>query len=76
MNSDDKIVINEITNNIPIKNSLVYKNNLSPKGEYGLKRNIFDPSNDSPPNEFMLKLKMRMTIYDPPYNNEDSFAIK
>ena len=76
MRSDDKIVINEITNIIPIKNSLIYKKVVSPKGEYGLKRNMFDPSNASPPNDFMLKLKMRMTIYDSHYNNEDSFAIK
>jgi hypothetical protein len=36
----------------------------SPKGEYSLKQNIFDPSKSSPPNEFMNKLRMRMSIYN------------
>lgn len=31
--------------------------------EYSLKQNFFDPSKSSPPNEFMLKLKQRMTHY-------------
>jgi len=29
----------------------------------GVNHNIFDPINSSPPNEFMLKLKLRSTIY-------------
>ena len=32
--------------------------------EYSLKQNVFDPSKNSPPNEFMMKLKLRMSIYD------------
>jgi hypothetical protein len=32
--------------------------------EYSLKQNFFDPSKSSPPNDFMLKLKLRMSIYD------------
>lgn len=32
--------------------------------EYSLKQNVFDPSKSSPPNEFMMKLKLRMSIYD------------
>jgi hypothetical protein len=36
----------------------------SPKGEYSLKQNFFDPSKSSPPNEFMLKLHMRISNYD------------
>ena len=35
----------------------------SPKGEYSLKQNFFDPSKSSPPNEFMIKLHMRMNKY-------------
>ena len=35
------------------------KNNI-----YSLNNNIFDPSNSSPPNEFMLKLKLRSIIYN------------
>jgi len=58
-------IIHERTNRIPISN------NLSPKmkehetlGEYSLNQNFFDPSKSSPPNEFMLKLKMRMSYYN------------
>jgi hypothetical protein len=35
----------------------------SPKEEYSLKQNFFDPSKSSPPNEFMIKLHMRMNKY-------------
>jgi hypothetical protein len=42
---------------------------LSPKGEYSLKQNFFDPSKSSPPNEFMLKLYMRMSDYNSSLHN-------
>lgn len=32
--------------------------------EYSLKYNFFDPSKSSPPNDFMLKLQLRMTLYE------------
>ena len=32
--------------------------------EYSLKENFFDPSKSSPPNEFMLKLHLRMSLYN------------
>jgi len=32
--------------------------------QYDLKENTFDPSKSSPPNDFMLKLTMRMSIYE------------
>ncbi len=32
--------------------------------EYGLKHNFFDPTKSSPPNEFMLKLRMRSSLYN------------
>lgn len=32
--------------------------------EYSLNQQFFDPSKRSPPNDFMLKLQMRMSIYD------------
>ena len=58
-------VIHERSIIIPIKQNLTtYNNNLSPKGEYSLKQNVFDPSKSSPPNEFMLKLQLRMSIYN------------
>lgn len=38
--------------------------------EYSLKQNVFDPSKSSPPNEFMLKLQLRMSIYNN-FNNSN-----
>ena len=32
--------------------------------EYSLKQSLFDPSKNSPPNEFMLKLHQRMYTYN------------
>jgi hypothetical protein len=49
------------------KNLSTSMKDLSPKGEYSLKQNFFDPSKSSPPNEFMLKLHMRMTKYNSQY---------
>ena len=36
-----------------------YRNN-----QYDLKLNFFDPSQSSPPNDFMIKLKIRMNTYE------------
>jgi hypothetical protein len=38
--------------------------------EYSLKQNIFDPSNNSPPNEFLLKLYLRMSLYTSPMKED------
>jgi hypothetical protein len=40
------------------------KLNSSPKAEYSLKQTFFDPSKSSPPNDFLIKLYMRMNMYD------------
>ena len=57
--------INERSSVIPIKKNLSTQMKVnSPKGEYSLKQNFFDPSKSSPPNEFMLKLHMRISNYD------------
>jgi hypothetical protein len=40
--------------------------------EYSLTQNIFDPSKSSPPNEFMLKLQLRMNLYNSFFINDDS----
>ena len=53
------IVIKERSKNIPIKN-LNTNTNIN---EYSLKQNMFDPSKSSPPNEFMIKLKKRVSVY-------------
>ena len=58
-------IIHERSNIIPInKNLSTSLKELSPKGEYSLKQNFFDPSKSSPPNEFMIKLQMRMSLYN------------
>ena len=62
--------IRERSSIIPIKKNLsTQMKDLSPKGEYSLKQNFFDPSKSSPPNEFMLKLYMRMSDYNSPLHN-------
>ena len=65
MNSYKQKIIYERSKIIPIKENLSSQmNDLSPKGEYSLKQNFFDPSKSSPPNEFMIKLHMRMNMYN------------
>jgi len=51
---------NNRSNNILIPLSPTNKKDYT---EYSLKQNFFDPSKSSPPNEFMLKLQIRMTNY-------------
>jgi hypothetical protein len=58
-------IINERAIIIPIKQNLsTSMKATSPTSEYSLKQNFFDPSKSSPPNEFMIKLHMRMNIYN------------
>lgn len=53
------------SNIIPIKTHIVTDAETypSPTGEYSLKQNVFDPSKSSPPNDFMLKLHLRLSKY-------------
>ena len=58
-------IINERSNIIPIKQTLsTSMKELNYKSEYSLKQNFFDPSKSSPPNDFMIKLHMRMNMYN------------
>jgi hypothetical protein len=58
-------VIQERSTYIPIKQNLSTTLKVqSPKGEYSLKQHFFDPTKSSPPNEFMIKLQKRMSVYD------------
>ena len=58
-------IIHERNSIKPIKQNLsTSMKTYSPKGEYSLKQNFFDPTKSSPPNDFMLKLQMRMSIYN------------
>jgi len=56
--------INERSPIIPIKQNFTNDMKLnSPKAEYSLKQTFFDPSKSSPPNDFLIKLQMRMNMY-------------
>ena len=57
-------IINERSNIIPIKQSLSTSMKDLYKSEYSIKQNFFDPSKSSPPNDFMIKLHMRMNMYN------------
>jgi hypothetical protein len=64
MNSSEKL-IHESSKIIPIsQNSPTNKKGEFSANEYSLKQNFFDPSKSSPPNNFMLKLKLRMSYYN------------
>ena len=65
MNDCRTRAINERSNIIPIsQKSPTNKKEDFRNSEYSLKQNFFDPSKSSPPNEFMLKLKIRMDRYN------------
>ncbi len=76
MLSTNQHIIREKSVIIPIKKNLsTYEKINSPKGEYSLKQNFFDPTKNSPPNEFILKLQQRMNIYYTD-NKDDNFDTK
>jgi len=57
-------IVQEKSISIPIKKNLTSTiNNYSPKAEYSLKNMFFDPTKNSPPNDFIVKLQNRMSIY-------------
>jgi hypothetical protein len=69
MIASNQYVIYERSKPIDIKKNLSTTMKMnSPKGEYSLKQNFFDPSKSSPPNEFIIKLHMRMNRY---YTDKD-----
>ena len=68
-------VIDERSKSIPIPKKLStlmedFRNNS--QGEYSLKQNFFDPSKSSPPNEFMLKLYIRMSHFTSLHIKDDN----
>jgi hypothetical protein len=64
MLTTSQYIIRERSESIPIKKNLTTTMKInSSKGEYSLKQNFFDPSKSSPPNEFMIKLYIRMNKY-------------
>ena len=56
--------------NIPITNKCTHPKypiyNYNTCSEYSLTQNLFDPSQASPPNEFLQKLFKRMQIHEQP----------
>ena len=64
MDSYKTRIIDERSKRIPIVKNLSTLKNTNNQTQYDLKENMFDPSKSSPPNDFMLKLNMRMSIYD------------
>jgi len=56
-------IIDERTKWIPIQKNLVTYSSTSNavNKSYSLKQNFFDPTKSSPPNEFMIKLHMRIS---------------
>ena len=58
-------IIHERPSIVEIKeNSFTSMKEDSPKAEYSLKKSFFDPSKSSPPNDFMIKLQMRLSKYN------------
>ena len=77
MIATNQYVIREKSLPIPVKQILpTSMKNHSPKGEYSLKQNNFDPTKSSPPNDFMIKLHMRMNKYYMDMDKDDSLDIK
>lgn len=55
-----------VTKPIPIKTNRSLPDLSNYSSEYSLNQNVFDPTKSSPPDDFMVKLEMRMQHY---YNN-------
>lgn len=65
MNTKKRYTV-EKSNDVPIVKNLLYT-------EYSQTNNCFDPSKQSPPNEFMVKLQIRMNNYS---NKDKDLVIK
>jgi hypothetical protein len=64
-------IINEIK--IPFPKTYSASKTERENQEYSINEGLFDPSKSSPPNEFMLKLYMRMSQHTNLfYKNEDN----
>jgi len=68
-------VIDERSKCIPIPKKIStlmeeFRNNR--QDEYSLKQNFFDPFKSSPPNEFMIKLYLRMSQYSSLHIKDDN----
>jgi hypothetical protein len=59
-------IIHERSNiiQIPKKISVTEKGSNVNRTTYDLTQNCFDPSKSSPPNDFMIKLRQRVNLYE------------
>ena len=66
-------MLSQLVQNIEKEKSyIIYNNKISPihlkdaikQKEYSLKQNCFDPQKMSPPNQFLIKLRERMNVYN------------
>jgi hypothetical protein len=65
MKACNQQIIHEKSKIIPIsKNFPTIKRVKLNSNEYSLKQNFFDPTKSSPPNDFILKLQLRMSQFD------------
>ena len=72
MNSYKQKNIYERSKIIPIQQHSPTNKKVSfRENEYSLNNSFFDPSKSSPPNEFILKLQLRMNQYNS-FNNVDN----
>ena len=72
MNSYKQKNIYERSKIIPIQQHSPTNKKVSfRENEYSLNNSFFDPSKSSPPNDFILKLQLRMNQYDS-FNNVDN----
>lgn len=63
-NKSDIIKIPCSNENINKDTDIYFKKLNSSKTEYILNHNLFDPTKNSPPNDFIIKLRMRIANYD------------
>jgi hypothetical protein len=54
---------------IPLENTTNINKNTC---EYSLMQTCFDPLNHSPPNDFMCKLQLRISVYNSHYNKTNN----
>jgi len=61
-----KNIINKESNKIIIINNITrqMKEHEFKRDEYDLKQNFFDPTKMSPPNNFIIKLRERIGVYN------------
>jgi len=68
MSNRENIIYEKKSNIIAIP----IKINNQKTNQYSLKQDTFDPFKCSPPNQFMAKLKMRMSVYNSLVINDDN----